>query len=450
MPNPNLPIAGNFNTYVGARYVPVFAEPMEWSANSQYEPLTIVTYNGNSYTSKTFPPVGTVPTNDTYWAQTGNYDAQIEQYRQETQAVKEELDNIQADVSAIQNNKKIFPNVAITIADSYGTEYTKDGRGVTPWTELLPTLLPDFTFLGNFSQSGAGLGAGTDGDIYTSFTTLANNAVAGISANLRPTVTHIICSGGSNDIRYDNTLIRQGLNRFVLALRAGFPNAQIWFFCPNVILTGTASWNTLTGRVYPVYTQAMPLYGISLVTDVWKCIYSGYFLASDLSHPNTSGQEAISRTIATYLVGGELMMREYERHVFAGDISGTSWISKEGINLEITSSQINFSSPITLNNSWVKIGECEEAFTFDLNYKNFFVLNVGVKTSTSPETWKFTNCQFYIKKTITGVNDNDVGIFTNEIYCRLNNELTESGASASYECYTLSVFNKYVKLPFVN
>lgn len=85
MPNPNLPIAGNFNTYVGARYVPKFSEPIEWNQNTLYEPLTIVTYQGNSYTSRTFVPVGTDINNQIYWAQTGNYNAQVDQYRQEVE-----------------------------------------------------------------------------------------------------------------------------------------------------------------------------------------------------------------------------------------------------------------------------------------------------------------------------------------------------------------------------
>lgn len=83
MGNPNLPINGKYNSYVGARYVPVFADPIEWSDTTIYEPLTIVMYQGNSYTSKTFVPVGVVPTNTIYWAPTGNYNAQVELYRQE-------------------------------------------------------------------------------------------------------------------------------------------------------------------------------------------------------------------------------------------------------------------------------------------------------------------------------------------------------------------------------
>lgn len=71
------------NQYIGARYVPLFAEPAQWDKNKQYEPLTIVMNNGNSYTSRQFVPAGIEITNDAFWALTGNYNAQVEQYRQE-------------------------------------------------------------------------------------------------------------------------------------------------------------------------------------------------------------------------------------------------------------------------------------------------------------------------------------------------------------------------------
>ena len=71
--------------YVGARYVPLFADPLEWDKTRAYEPLTIVYHNGNSYTSRQYVPVGIEVTNTAYWALTGNYNAQIEQYRAEVQ-----------------------------------------------------------------------------------------------------------------------------------------------------------------------------------------------------------------------------------------------------------------------------------------------------------------------------------------------------------------------------
>lgn len=74
--------------YIGARYVPLFAEPIAWSDQKEYEPLTIVLDKGNSYTSRQFVPKGIDISNTEFWANTGNYNAQIEQYRKEVGQVK--------------------------------------------------------------------------------------------------------------------------------------------------------------------------------------------------------------------------------------------------------------------------------------------------------------------------------------------------------------------------
>lgn len=71
--------------YIGARYVPLFADPIEWVNTRTYEPLTIVLHAGNSYTSRQYVPTGIDINNTNYWANTGNYNAQIEQYRNESQ-----------------------------------------------------------------------------------------------------------------------------------------------------------------------------------------------------------------------------------------------------------------------------------------------------------------------------------------------------------------------------
>ena len=72
--------------YIGARYVPLFADPIQWDSTKTYEPLTIVYNKGNSYTSKQYVPAGIQINNESYWALTGNYNAQIEQYRAEVKA----------------------------------------------------------------------------------------------------------------------------------------------------------------------------------------------------------------------------------------------------------------------------------------------------------------------------------------------------------------------------
>lgn len=88
--------------YIGARYVPIIYEnsdgTSEWRSGVMYEPLTIVTYNGNSYTSKKPVPanVGNPSENTAYWASTGNYNAQVESLRQEVEEYKEKVDDLES------------------------------------------------------------------------------------------------------------------------------------------------------------------------------------------------------------------------------------------------------------------------------------------------------------------------------------------------------------------
>lgn len=84
--------------YVGARYVPLFANPIEWNSERAYEPLTIVLHKGDSYTSRQSVPTGVDISDDAFWAMTGNYNAQIEQYRGEVAAFS---DRISQNASAI-------------------------------------------------------------------------------------------------------------------------------------------------------------------------------------------------------------------------------------------------------------------------------------------------------------------------------------------------------------
>src|SRR5699024_4924876 len=81
----------NRNVYVGHRYVPLFLG--QWTRTKEYEGLSIVSYKGDSYTSRKRVPVGIDIKNEEYWAVTGNYNAQIEEYRKETLHIKRQLDD---------------------------------------------------------------------------------------------------------------------------------------------------------------------------------------------------------------------------------------------------------------------------------------------------------------------------------------------------------------------
>lgn len=108
--------------HIGARYVPLFAEPIEWDKTKQYEPLTIVTNNGNSYTSRQFVPTGVEITNTAFWALTGNFDAQVEQYRKEVTAYDGRITAAQTDATnALALAKTNESDIAANDAELAGT-----------------------------------------------------------------------------------------------------------------------------------------------------------------------------------------------------------------------------------------------------------------------------------------------------------------------------------------
>lgn len=96
-PTPPPPPGCGPSMYVGARYVPKFAEPIDWDTERCYESLTIVTYKGESYTSKCPVPPGIDIKNERYWALTGAYNAQVEEYKNQVKDLSEQVTGFASD-----------------------------------------------------------------------------------------------------------------------------------------------------------------------------------------------------------------------------------------------------------------------------------------------------------------------------------------------------------------
>lgn len=93
--------------YIGARYVPVFADPPEWTNAREYEPLTVVLYQGNSFTSKQFVPANIDILNRDYWVMSSNYNAQ-------TGILDQKIDN---EILARQNADLVINNEVDSIKE---------------------------------------------------------------------------------------------------------------------------------------------------------------------------------------------------------------------------------------------------------------------------------------------------------------------------------------------
>ena len=217
--------------YTGMRYVPVFADPPEWSSANSYEPLEIVIHEGNSYTSKTFVPVGIDISNSAYWALTGNYNAQVEQYRQEVQqfdgritkntegiaANTADIANLAEKTSSLAHSKEFKGSNILYVTDSWGVNTT----GVTkPYVNSLGDIL---------GANLTSLSVGSTGYISGGTNNFINRLKAWADANPGKTgdIDYVMVCGSSNDYPHTTSEIAGAVNQFVSYALSAFPNAQV-------------------------------------------------------------------------------------------------------------------------------------------------------------------------------------------------------------------------------
>lgn len=237
--------------YVGARYVPKFYQnsqnPLssEWEGNMAYDALTIVTYNNSSYTSKIPVPagIGNPAQNPTYWVVTGNYNAQVEQYREDAEKATETAQTVQgnlnsevttreeADTTLQTNINKAKKRTFILIGDSLGVGYVSStGRRGRGWIKWFQDLFPQFNFIvGGYEGNGLmGFTSGSDGHAF--YNALSNVIMP---TGLEKTdVTDIVVLGGTNDyFNGASNKIYENISAFCDYARANFPYATVRVGC---------------------------------------------------------------------------------------------------------------------------------------------------------------------------------------------------------------------------
>lgn len=196
--------AANYDTvreYIGARYVPVFANPVEWSDTRGYEPLTIVLHQGNSYTSMQAVPTGIDIGNTAFWALTGNYNAQVEAYRAEVQQYQQTVQGFDGRIT--ENTDDIAANMADIAANKTAIEATTDTANAANATA---TAAKNVTDKLKFSNTIAG---------YVLFQTSSNDTEQ-VSLVFYPVA-------GTTDVRSNLTALKSGLSFYV-------NGQEIWSF----------------------------------------------------------------------------------------------------------------------------------------------------------------------------------------------------------------------------
>ena len=287
-------------TYTGMRYVPVFADPPEWSSANSYEPLEIVIHKGNSYTSKTFVPVGIDISDPQYWALTGNYNAQIEQYRQDVADVSDKISAANANISKINTQigeieteidkieTEIRDGIYLCLGDSWVSEGT---------IANIVANQKNLTLI-NKAVSGASFTA------FTSYVkTIAeeiNDAVSQISD--KSLVKLVTLVAGVNDVSHHGEINQSAINsevtRALQSIRANFPNAEIVFAADAPYSTNFLS---LSHYYYAVdQLQRLSYYNSARFVNLCGMFNNSSYYKEDNLHPNTAGYGFV----ASMLLGG--------------------------------------------------------------------------------------------------------------------------------------------------
>lgn len=287
-------------TYTGMRYVPVFADPAEWSSANSYEPLEIVIHKGNSYTSKTFVPVGVEITDQEYWANTGNYNAQVEQYRQDVAVVKDQISTANANIGVINTQIKDInaqiDEIETEIRDGIylclGDSWVADGT--------IPNIVAKQKNLTLVNKAVSGASFTAFASYVKTIAEEINEAVSQISN--KSLVKLVTLVAGVNDVSHHSEINQAAINsaatQALKSIRDNFPNAEIVFAADAPYSTDFLS---LSHYYYAVdQMQRISYYQQVRFVNLYGMFNNSSYYKEDNLHPNVAGYGFV----ASMLLGG--------------------------------------------------------------------------------------------------------------------------------------------------
>ena len=293
--------------YVGARYVPVFANPLEWSDTREYEPLTIVTYQGNSYTSMQYVPTSISIADTAYWALTGNFNAQVEAYRAEVRAFDDRINanaaaisanaaEISANAAAISANAAAIAqekterttNVMLAFGDSYGVDTISQGP---VWCEITANKL-QATELHNYCVGGATFNTTKEKNFFVQ----VDKAISEIK---NPEyVKYVGIVGGTND---GSNSIADAIVSLVAKINSAFPNAVIGIGL-NASKQDILSYGAKQKRIAALNLNGNFATPVFIDSVVYTQLANGCMMDDNI-HPTAKGSNRIGTLMTCVLKG---------------------------------------------------------------------------------------------------------------------------------------------------
>lgn len=289
--------------YVGARYVPKIMG--EWDKALQYDALSVVTYKGNSFTSKVPVPANSIEINNTdYWVNTGNYNEQVTEYENNVRKYKTETDNAISNLNTeltktnteLTNTNTELTNTntsldllkshdAIIISDSYGVTSVV---GKNTWVQALKNAIVDRYNSTVYTSTHGSRGFVPNNLVAESFLDSLKE-FDNLNDIQKNKIKYIIVCGGANDGKLATDNIIGNMEIFMNYVKANYPNATCY--------VGMIAYTSFAGNIYynalPAYKSISKLGGVYLNGSENILRYN--MLLTDNVHPNTIGCEELSK-----------------------------------------------------------------------------------------------------------------------------------------------------------
>lgn len=337
--------------YVGARYVPVFANPAEWDNTRGYEPLTIVLHQGNSFTSTQYVPTGVDINNTKYWLETGNWNAQIEAYREEVLRydgrITQNAEGIEANEAAIASEGTARANADTALQQSIESEESARKAADTELRSDLSAAIAavnqqnilslykgkNCVWVGDSFTTGVGAdpnskrvstvfckamgmtefnyGVGATGWIWGTtankpYITQVQNAYNAMTQEQRENTAIVVLPGTSTDVSHGSTSKQIGAAAALCAKKASdlFPNAVIYvipMIWDKALFTYTA-YDTTVEICDQINKAAIPR--VKMDEDSYTWLLGRYdFYSSDNVHPNNTGYAVWAAKMISSILG---------------------------------------------------------------------------------------------------------------------------------------------------
>lgn len=269
--------------YVGARYVPTFYKnpngSWDWEAGVSYEPLTMVKYGENSYTSRSQVPatVGSPNLNPDYWANTGDYNGGLRELREQVDANSRSVSELTSFKDKVDRNisngrlRKI-----VILGDSWGS----GGSAFEGWKDSASYYMSrtgiDYTIN---AVSGASFAGGGGNPSYQSLVPEGYEDA-----------TDIYIFGGENDLYVSEADEEAAINAFA----AKFPDANIIFCFLSHEYRKLAEYYAFLPRMENWLSNG----GIHFDLSLYRCVHDPSAFV-DGGHVNT----VTSKSIGYYIYG---------------------------------------------------------------------------------------------------------------------------------------------------